>query len=65
MSEERQECPCKRKKCPRHSDCAACRAHHAAHEAAPVACEKEKRKEECARQRAESGRKARLRERNA
>ena len=25
----REDCPCKRKKCKRHGDCEACRAHHA------------------------------------
>ena len=31
-------CPCKRRKCPRHGDCAACRAHHAGRRC-PPACE--------------------------
>ena len=23
-----ENCPCKKRNCPRHGDCAACRAHH-------------------------------------
>ena len=28
MEERRVTCPCKRINCPRHGDCASCRAHH-------------------------------------
>ena len=37
---ENRECPCKKRKCPRHGDCAACREHHA-QTGRCVACERE------------------------
>ena len=38
-----EACPCKRVKCERHGDCAACRAHHLASQRKPLtACEREK-----------------------
>lgn len=37
---EKKECPCKRVKCERHGDCAACRAHHAEIKRSPNACER-------------------------
>ena len=40
---EQNPCPCKKKQCERHGDCAACRAYHAeSKRKRPVACEKEK-----------------------
>ena len=34
-------CPCKKKSCERHGDCAACRKHHAGSKRQrPVACER-------------------------
>ena len=35
-----ENCPCKKKGCPRHGDCAACRAYHAERKR-PVFCERE------------------------
>ena len=36
-----ENCPCKKKKCPRHGDCTACREHHAASKRQrPVACQR-------------------------
>lgn len=29
MQKSREDCPCKRARCPRHGNCEACRAHHA------------------------------------
>ena len=40
MNQPNETCPCKRKKCPRHGDCAACRAYHAERKR-PVFCERE------------------------
>ena len=44
----REDCPCKRVKCSRHGDCAACREHHRENSKYSVACdrlrEKAKRK---------------------
>lgn len=42
---KRADCPCKRAKCERHGDCAACRAHHAAKKNAPPACDRLRQKE--------------------
>lgn len=40
-------CPCKKKKCERHGNCAACRDHHAEKQRRyPVACEKGKNESE-------------------
>ena len=39
---ERRDCRCKKKNCPRHGDCAACRAHHV-ESGRRVACEREVR----------------------
>lgn len=36
----REDCPCKRVKCKRHGDCAACRAHHQEKNKHPVACDR-------------------------
>ena len=36
---ENRDCPCKKKKCPRHGNCAACREHHA-QTGRSVACER-------------------------
>ena len=53
-----EACPCKRTKCPRHGDCAACREHHHASERKPLTrCEKLARKEQ--RQAERQARKAR------
>lgn len=39
----REACPCKRVKCERHGDCAACRAHHHASQRKPLtACKRKK-----------------------
>lgn len=39
----RRDCPCKKKNCPRHGDCEACRAYHAAsRRQRPCACQREK-----------------------
>ena len=35
-----ENCPCGKKGCPRHGDCAACRAYHAERKR-PVFCERE------------------------
>ena len=35
-----ESCPCRKKGCPRHGDCAACRSHHAERKR-PVFCERE------------------------
>ena len=35
-----ENCPCRKKGCPRHGDCAACRSHHAERKR-PVFCERE------------------------
>ncbi len=35
-----ENCPCRKKGCPRHGDCAACRSHHAERRR-PVYCERE------------------------
>lgn len=36
-----ENCPCKKKSCPRHGDCEACRSYHAASKRKrPVFCEK-------------------------
>ncbi len=35
-----ESCPCRKKGCPRHGDCAACRSHHAESKR-PVFCERE------------------------
>lgn len=40
----RTDCPCKRKDCPRHGDCEACRAHHAKSNR-PRPCERKAQKE--------------------
>ena len=38
-----ENCPCKKKKCPRHGDCVACREHHATSKYnRPVRCEKKR-----------------------
>lgn len=41
-----ENCPCKRIKCERHGDCAACRAHHTQKKKYPSTCERLKRREE-------------------
>jgi len=39
-----KDCPCKKKKCPRHGRCEECRAHHAAStRRRPVYCERPKK----------------------
>lgn len=50
---ENENCPCKRVKCERHGDCAACRAHHSSTKKQLTACDKAKRKEERANTRNE------------
>jgi hypothetical protein len=39
MQKDQASCPCRRTRCPRHGDCAACRAHHAGKKHAP-ACDR-------------------------
>ena len=44
MSKNDQECPCRKKSCPRHGNCAECRAHHEnSKRQRPVACERKKK----------------------
>mgnify|MGYP005608278975 FL=1 len=43
---ENETCPCKRVKCERHGDCAACKEHHSSQKKCPTACERAARKEE-------------------
>ncbi|MCD2491881.1 hypothetical protein LQE92_04475 [Lacrimispora sp. NSJ-141] len=41
MNQYRQDCPCKRRKCAYHGDCAACRTkHETAKKRRPMACER-------------------------
>lgn len=41
MEQQEKTCPCKRHRCERHGDCAACKAHHRAMPRKPLtACEK-------------------------
>jgi hypothetical protein len=40
MQETRRDCPCKKLKCPRHGDCAACRLHHATGGKYPPFCDR-------------------------
>lgn len=40
---ENKDCPCKRKSCPRHGDCEACKAFHADSKIA-LPCERKKQK---------------------
>lgn len=49
----REDCPCKRRRCSRHGDCAACRAHHSTIKNSPVACERPSREEARAQRRAQ------------
>lgn len=45
MEPKNEACPCKKKKCPRHGDCIACREHHAASERKrPVYCQRKNAK---------------------
>ena len=38
-----QDCPCRKKNCPRHGDCCSCRAYHASSKRKrPTACERKK-----------------------
>ncbi len=39
-------CPCPKKNCPRHGDCAACRSHHAANKWYPPYCDRRKKGKE-------------------
>lgn len=57
---ERKTCPCARRNCPRHGDCAACRAHHAREGARyPCACERRAGKGAAARAQEPGGEAAR------
>ena len=40
MENESRACPCKKLKCVRHGDCAACRLHHLEHKKTPPYCER-------------------------
>jgi hypothetical protein len=40
MEREQRPCPCKRLKCERHGDCAACRQYHREHKKYPPYCER-------------------------
>lgn len=49
MSEEsglKQDCPCKRLRCPRHGKCAECRSYHSSDKKSAPACEREQAKAE-------------------
>ena len=45
MQEARRDCPCKKLKCPRHGDCAACRQHHSTQSKLPPYCERAEKKD--------------------
>ena len=40
MDEKLSDCPCKRSKCARHGNCAACKTHHRTEKKRPTACER-------------------------
>ncbi|PKM74324.1 MAG: hypothetical protein CVU91_00190 [Firmicutes bacterium HGW-Firmicutes-16] len=42
--EEKKDCPCPKKNCPRHGKCDECRSYHAEHKKHPPYCEREKQK---------------------
>ncbi|MEA4894693.1 MAG: hypothetical protein VB064_05480 [Oscillospiraceae bacterium] len=39
--EETKDCPCPKKKCPRHGNCNECRAYHAEYKKYPPYCERQ------------------------
>ncbi len=53
MQEANRNCPCKKLKCPRHGDCAACKQHHATHKKYPPYCERPGKKDKKSHEEAE------------
>lgn len=41
---QEENCPCRRKNCPRHGRCGECRAFHEKNSRYPVWCQREKKK---------------------
>ena len=50
--EEKKDCICPRKDCPRYGRCDECCAHHAANKKHPPYCERQKQKAEKSKERA-------------